>query len=246
MSEYVFLNHALIKVGEIKKEFASEATLFGALKRLSDNGKIVKLKGGLYATVNPISRDIYVNRFEIATALHDGAYCAYHTALEYHGLATQVYSDVHVITEKRYAPMTIDDLEYQFFQSGYNGGITETKRNAKIRVTELERTVVDCLDRILLSGGIEEVFMALTMINYCDEDKLLKHLSGYGKKIIYKKAGYLFSVLKPTYLTERFYEVCKRNMSECDDDIRENKQNAYVYSSEWKLYVPKQLMNTEN
>ena len=246
MFEYAFLNNALIKVDEIKKDFASQATLFGALKRLSDNKKIVKLKGGLYATVNPISKDIYVNRFEIATALHEGAYCAYHTALEYHGLATQVYSDVHVITEKRYSPMMIDDLEYQFFQSRYNGGITETKRNAKIRVTELERTVIDCLDRILLSGCLEEVFMALTMINYCDEDKLLKHLYGYGKKIIYKKAGYLFSVLKPTYLTERFYEECKRNMSECDDDIRENKQNAYVYSSEWKLYVPKQLMNTEN
>lgn len=246
MAEYTFLNNALIKIDEIKKNFASEATLFSALKRLSNNGKIVKLKGGLYATINPISKDVYVNRFEIATALYDGAYCAYHTALEYHGLATQVYSDVHVITEKRYVPMMIDDLEYQFFQSRYNGGIIETKRNSKIRVTELERTIVDCLDRILLSGGLEEVFMALTMISYCDENKLLKHLSGYGKKIIYKKAGYLFSVLKPTYLTERFYEECKRNMSECDDDIRENKQNAYVYNNEWKLYVPKQLMNTEN
>ena len=88
--------------------------------------------------------------------------------------------------------------------------------------------------------------MALTMISYCDENKLLKHLSGYGKKIIYKKAGYLFSVLKPTYLTKYFYEECKRNMSKCDDDIRENKKNAYEYISEWKLYVPKQLMNTEN
>ena len=56
MFEYAFLNNALIKVDEIKKDFASELTLFGALKRLSDNGKIVKLKGGLYATINPISK----------------------------------------------------------------------------------------------------------------------------------------------------------------------------------------------
>lgn len=70
MFEYPFLGNALIEVDKIKKDFASEATLFGALKRLSDNGKIVKLKGGLYATVNPISKDIYVNRFEIATALY--------------------------------------------------------------------------------------------------------------------------------------------------------------------------------
>lgn len=246
MSGYSFLNQALIKVEDIKKDFASNATLFGALKRLTDSGKIVKLKGGLYATVNPITKDIYVNRFELATALHEGAYCAYHTALEYYGLATQVYSDVHVITEKRYSPMIIDDLEFQFFQCEYGGGITETKRNAKIRVTELERTVIDCLDKILVSGGLEEVFMALTMINYCDEEKLLKHLAGYGKKIIYKKAGYLFSVLKPTYLTERFYEICKQNMSDRDDDLRENKKNAYIYNNEWKLYVPKKLINTEN
>lgn len=246
MAEYSFLDKAIIKVDEIKKDFKSEKTLFGVLKRLTDNGKIAKLKGGLYATVNPISKDIYVNRFEIATALHDGAYCAYHTALEYHGLATQVYYDVHVVTDKRYSPMVIEGLEYQFFQSSYNEGIIETKMNSKLRVTELERTVTDCIDRILLSGGIEEVFMALSMINYCDEDKLLKHLSGYGKKIIYKKAGYLFSVLQPRYLTNHFYEVCKQNMSQCDEDIRENKKNSYIYSDEWKLYAPKQLMNTEN
>lgn len=246
MSEYTFLSKALIKVDEIKKDFASESSLFGALKRLKDNGKIVKLKGGLYATVNPIEKDIYVNRFEIATALHEGAYCAYHTALEYYGLATQVYYDVHVVTEKRYSPMVIEGLEYQFFQNEYNGGIIETKQNTQIRITELERTIIDCLDRLLLSGGLEEVFMALTMINYCDEDKLLKHLSGYGKKIIYKKAGYLFSVLKPSYLTGHFYEECKKNMSKCDDDIRENKKNAYIYNSEWKLYVPKHLINMEN
>lgn len=192
MSEYTFLSKALIKVDEIKKDFASESSLFGALKRLKDNGKIVKLKGGLYATVNPIEKDIYVNRFEIATALHEGAYCAYHTALEYYGLATQVYYDVHVVTEKRYSPMVIEGLEYQFFQNEYNGGIIETKQNTQIRITELERTIIDCLDRLLLSGGLEEVFMALTMINYCDEDKLLKHLSGYGKKLFIKKQDIYF------------------------------------------------------
>lgn len=86
----------------------------------------------------------------------------------------------------------------------------------------------------------------MSMISYCDEEKLLKHLAGYDKKILYKKAGYLFSILKPTYLSERFYEICKQNMSVCDDDIRENKKNSYIYNDEWKLYVPKRIINTEN
>lgn len=52
--------------------------------------------------------------------------------------------------------------------------------------------------------------------------------------------------MKPSYLTGHFYEECKKNMSKCDDDIRENNKNAYIYNSEWKLYVPKHLINMEN
>lgn len=246
MKDYSFLTKAVVKLEDVRQEFSSEDSMIGALSRLEKNGKIVKLKRGLYAVVNPITQDVFVNRFEIATALHDGAYCAYHTALEYYGLATQVYLDVHLITEKRYKPILIEDMEYHCFQSNYNEGVTEYKRNCKIRVTELERTVTDCLYRMKIAGGIEEVFMAMNVINYLDEEKLLKHLSGYQSKLIYKKAGYLFSLLKPKYLSDRFYEQCKENMPVRDDDIRENKRVDYVYDKEWKIYVPEQIMNTEN
>ncbi len=202
MASYPFLSKPLFKVDDIKGSFISEATLWSALRRLQESGEIKKLKGGLYARVNPITDDIYLNRFEIATSLYEGSYCAYHTALEYHGLATRLFSDVHVVTKKRYKPMMIENLEFQFFQTRYMGGIDEIRRNAKIRVTELERTVVDCLDRLLLSGGIEEVYSALLAIPFCDEGKLLTHLSAYGKKTLYKKAGYLFSRFKPKYLSD--------------------------------------------
>jgi len=246
MTDYNFLKKAIITVEEAQKEFNSAATLFGALNRLVKRGEIVKLKGGMYARVNPITGDIFANRFEIATALHQGAYVAYHTAMEYYGLATQVYSDVHVITPKRYSPTIIEDLEYQCFHGKYSGGVVEYKRNALIRITELERTVADCIDRLDLAGGLEEVYMALSAINYLDEEKLTAHLDGYGKKVLYKKTGYLFSLLKPSYLTERFYEFCKGKMNIRCEDIRENEYLPYEYNEEWKLYVPKKIINTEN
>lgn len=88
--------------------------------------------------------------------------------------------------------------------------------------------------------------MGLAMLTYCEEDKLLKHIAGYGKKVLYKKAGYLFSVLNPSFLSKDFYRECKDKMSTCDDDIRENRLERYVYVGEWKLYAPTYLMNTEN
>lgn len=246
MAEYAFLSKTIITVEDVKKSVASESAVFSALKRLVDSGKIVKLKGGMYATVNPLTKDIFANRYEIASALYENVYVGYHTALEYYGISTQMYSDVHVLSETRYNSMVIEDLEYQFYKSNYNSGIITAKQNTIIRITELERTVIDCIDRIDIAGGIEEVFMALIAIKYCDEKKLIQHLQGYNKKNLYKKVGCLFSYIKPKYLSDNFYKICHDNMSHREDDIRENKLVAYIYDKEWKIYLPKHIYNTEN
>ncbi|HBF86382.1 MAG TPA: hypothetical protein DDW54_01735 [Clostridiales bacterium] len=246
MQDYNFLGQALITMDDIKKEISTESNAVYVLKRLTETNKIKKLKGGLYATVNPLTKDIFANKYEIATALYKDAAVGYHSALEFHGLGNQVYSEVHVISSKRYSLDDIDGLEYVFFNNKYSEGISEYEQNTVIRVTELERTVVDCIDRIDVAGGLEEVFTALSAINYCDEKKLLKHLQYYDKKVLYKKVGYLFSVLKPKYLSEDFYRKCKENISARDDDIREYKTLSSKYIKEWKLIVPEKIVNTEN
>ncbi|MBP5357020.1 MAG: hypothetical protein J6Y68_02595, partial [Clostridia bacterium] len=223
MKDFDFLSQAIITIEDVKKEISSESYLFNALKWLTKINRIKKLKGGLYATINPLTKDLFVNKYEIATALFNDTAVAYHSALEFHGIANQVYFDVHVISSKRYSSVDIEGLEYMFFKTDYTDGILECEQNTTIRVTELERTVVDCIDRIDIAGGLEEVFYALSAITYCDERKLLNHLKKYDKKFLYKKVGYLFSILKPKYLSENFYQICKQNISNRNDDIRENK-----------------------
>lgn len=246
MKEYNFLSQAIITMDDIKKEIQFESNRFYVIKRLLDNNKIKKLKSGLYATVNPLTTNIFANKYEIATALYKGVYIGYHSALEFHGFGNQVYSNVYVASNKHYSPVEIDGLEYIFLYSNYYDGIIEKEQNSTIRVTELERTLVDCIDRLEISGGLEEVFTALSAVNYCDEKKLLKHLEYYNKKFLYKKTGYLFSILRPKYLSEGFFEVCKNKMSMRDDDIREHKSLTWKYVSEWKLYVPTEIINMEN
>ena len=246
MENYAFLTKALFKTEDIKKEITSESKMFAIIRSLIKSLRIVKLKGGLYATINPITGDIFANKFEIATALQKDSFVGYHSALEFYGLGTQMFSEIQVLTPTQYLSQEIDGLDYRFFKTTYFKGVNEVEQNDTIRVTELERTVVDCIDRIDIAGGIEEVFTALSAINYCDEAKILMHLDNYGKKYIYKKAGYLFSLLKPSYLSDKFYEECKNNISQRDDDIRENKRISGKYISEWKLIVPETILNTEN
>lgn len=246
MKNYEFLSQAIMTMDDIKNEIPSESNRFYVIKRLVKENRIKKLKSGLYATVNPLTKDVFANKYEIATALYKGAYIGYHSALEYHGLGNQVYSDVYVVSNKHYSPVEIDGLEYVFLYSDYKEGIMKTEQNSLIWVTELERTLVDCIDRLDVSGGLEEVFTALSAVLYCDEKKLLKHLEYYNKKFLYKKVGYLLSLLKPKYLSEFFFETCKNKMGMRDDDMREHKSVSGKYVSEWKLYVPNKIINTEN
>ena len=246
MKQYEFLSKSIFNINDIKKEIKNEVNLFQTIKRLQDNRIIKKLKSGLYATIDPLTGDVFANKYEIATACYDGNYIAYHSAIEYYGLANQVYFEVHAATTKHYSPIEIEGQKYCFFYSKYEEGIVETMNNSIIRITELERTIVDCVNRLQLAGGLEEVYYALSTVHYLDEVKLLRHLQNYDMKFLYKKIGFIFSLIKPDYLSNNFYVCCKNNMLNRYEDLRTNKSLPYEYNSEWKLIVPKYITNTEN
>ena len=68
-----------------------------------------------------------------------------------------------------------------------------------IRVSSLEKTIIDCIDNIDLAGGIEEVLNALEQIKYINENKLLEILKiiNCQLQMIYKK------LLIDNYLKEK-------------------------------------------
>ncbi len=239
MRDYMFLDKPVFTLDEAKTEFNSEGALFGALKRAMDRGEIRRLAPGLYCSVNTYTGEPVVDKFEIGTALRPDGYCAYNTALEYYGFArNRAYDEVQMIAGRQTGPVVIDGVSYKTFVCSYSEGVIETRWKAPIRVTDTERTIVDCLDRMELCGGLQEVFSALSRVRYADEDKLAKYLDGYGLKFLYKKAGYLLSVLSPSFISKDFIELCREKSSSRADDIRPTKGIPFIFSKEWNLYVP--------
>ena len=241
-----YQTYALFRTQDILENFTSVRSMQAKLKSLIGIGRIAKIKNGLYATVNPLTGDIFASRFEIASALFENACVAYHSALEFHGLSNQMFSEVQVFIDKRNMPFEYNGLEYKFFSYNAKGGILRLEQNAKIVVTDLERTIVDCIDRIDLAGGLEELVMALNGITHLDEQSLLTYLKEYNKKFIYKKAGFLFSLLKKDLLSQHFFDICKQNCSIKLEDISENKKMPRKTDKYWKLMYPEKIINTEN
>ena len=139
--------------------------------------------------------------------------------------------------------MEIDGLEYQCFISKFNEGIKEESNYARIRVTDIERTILDCINKINVAGGLEEVVDAIYMIKYLDKDKLLRYLNGFDIKVLYKKVGYLFQYVNPKYISDNFYKICKERMSKRKDYLTRYMDEEY--NKEWMIYHPKYITNEE-
>lgn len=241
-----YLGKAVFRTQDIMSFFPSERSMQYKLKSLIGTGRIAKIKSGLYATVNPLTGDIFANRFEIATALFDQACVAYHSALEFHGLGNQMYFQTQVFLEKRQIPFEYDGIEYKFFHPKIHSGVMHLEENATITVTDLERTLADCFDRLDLAGGLEELVTAMNGITYLNERSLLGYLKEYNKKFLYKKAGFLLHRFKGDLLSRMFFDACRQNITHKFDDIRENKKLPSKADGDWKIIYPEKLMNTEN
>ncbi len=244
--EEFYQSHAIFSTQEVFENFTSIRSMQAKLKKLIQIGRIARIKNGLYATVNTLTGDVFANRFEIASALFENACVAYHSALEFHGLGNQMFSEVQVFTEKRNIPFEYDGLMYKFFLHTAKSGIIRLEQNAEIVVTDLERTVIDCIDRIDLAGGLEELLTALNGITHLDEQALTSYLREYDKKFLYKKTGFLLTLLKKDLLSQNFFDVCKQNCSKKIEDISENKKMPRKTDKYWNLIYPEKLINTEN
>ncbi|MCD8307528.1 MAG: hypothetical protein LUD51_04820 [Clostridia bacterium] len=247
MKQYEFLEGTLYSAEDLMEYYDSEERMRKDLDRLIAGGRVTVVADGLYATVNPVTGDIYSSRYEIAQALFPGSYCAYHTALEYYGLTTQIFKDVQIACREPVKPVSVRGLDYAGVVVDYEDGVDSIVNCSPLRITDKERTLVDCMDRMDLCGGLNELKLAVYLYTGSDEEKLLKHLRHYNDGLLYKKAGYLFSRYKVdrincgfriSSLSSGFFDVCRQNMSKTDDILADSWKGPCVYNEEWKLYVP--------
>ena len=223
---------------DVKDLYPSRNGFNSFLKRSLKNGKIKQIKKGLYALVDPSTGGIYASRFQIASHLFDDAYFSYHEALEYYGLATQVFvSRFTYLTHVYVRDMDFEDVIYQSKKSDCDLEILNQMAEEDTRVVSLERAIVDSIDNPGYAGGLEEVENALAACRDLYIDKVIKMLEYYDKAFLYQKVGYLFEKYFGNRVPESFYELC---LSRSGNKIQyfEAKVGYAKLVLKWKLMVP--------
>lgn len=150
-------------------------------------GRLILIRSGLYGAV-PLGADAAtypVDSYLIAAHLRSDGVIGYHSALAFHGIAHSLREERLILTRHPLVkPFPFRGITYRAVwppqaliekrQEG-SGVETQERQNQSLRVTGLERTLVDCLDRPRLGGGWEEVWRSYEAIPYLDIERIVHY-----------------------------------------------------------------------
>lgn len=206
---------------------------------------IVRIKRNLYTAINLETKEPVVGKFEIGSNITDTAYISHHSAFEYYGVMNQVYYEIYVSSESKFNNFEFNNIEYIYHQSKFNEGVVRSKSNRNIRVTDLERTVLDSIKDFEKIGGLEELLQCLDLITYLDYKKLERYLQYYDSQIMYQKTGYILEHFKKHLkLPDKFFNMCESKIGKSKRYLYKNIKNEdNFYNKKWQLFVPKDLLS---
>ncbi|MCX6991381.1 MAG: type IV toxin-antitoxin system AbiEi family antitoxin domain-containing protein [Chlamydiae bacterium] len=234
----------------IEKNSSSLANLLAYHLR---KGHIIRISKGLYYTI-PRGGDpktYPTDPYLIAGKMAPDSILAYHTSLGFHGKLHSLRTDFIYITQKKVKPSFIfRDTSFKgiaipkktLVNPSFGVEIVEYQ-GCKIRVTTLERTFVDILDRPALINNWEEIWRSLESIEYVDLQQVLTYAKILNNVATYARIAFFLDQHREMLgLTEENllpFDAFKPT-SPCYLDRHNKEPNQLI--ARWNLIVPKSLL----
>jgi len=220
----------------------------GALDRLVDKGWLERIEKGKYLIV-PLeagpdrtwSEDAHV----IAGHLVSPSVVAYWSALNYWNLTEQVPRITYVQTtaRKENRRPTVLGMKFRIVRvkpEKFFGGHRYHAGDSPVQVTDREKTIVDCLDRPDLSGGVAEVAKALHAGDGdFDWTRVTEYLGRFGSGAVVKRVGFLVEALElihppESQLLQQWTQLLTAGISKLDPS---SPREAHRIVTRWRVKV---------
>jgi predicted transcriptional regulator of viral defense system len=225
---------------DLERITGSEAAAKWLCLEYQKKGYIERVKRDLYVAISLETQQPIASRYVIASHISDDAAVSYHSAFEFYGYSNQVFYETQVTSESRFRDFEYDGVTYRRIAPRITGGITEING---VRVTTLERTVIDSINLFEKIGGLEELLRCLALIPALDEAALSTCLAEYGSGFLYQKTGYILSAFASGLgLSDGFFDMCQSRLPKGKSYLSSESQ-GFIRNEKWKLYAPKNLIH---
>ena len=217
-----------------------------AIKRMMKEKMVAKIRNNMYTCISGETGAPVANRFQIASHITPTSYVSHHTAMEYYGITDQVFYDVYVSSETAFREFTFDGYTYRYVASKSLEGVEKPAFSGGIAITNIERTIVDCVKDMDKIAGIEEVVQNIESMGRMQEKRMLKYLDLFQNQFLFQKLGYLLSERKEQMgLSDAFFDNCKEKIGKSKRYLTRDQEGGR-YDDEWKLVVPEGLHDMKN
>ena len=217
-----------------------------AVRRLIDSGMVLKIRRNLYTCKSGETGGPVADRFQIAGNITKTSYISHHSAMEYYGVADQVYYEVYVSSETEFKDFDFEGYTYRFIKPKISSGIVSPQYSGGIHVTDKERTILDSIKDVDRIAGFEEVICNIEALQGVKEERLLKYLELYNNQFLYQKTGYLLSHMQNRFgLSDRFFDTCREKAGKSTRYLSSDQKEG-KFCSDWKLVVPDMIFQTKN
>jgi len=219
------------------------------------HGRIVRVRRGLYASVPPgqDAASCAVDAYLLASKMAPDAVLAYHTALEFHGKAYSVFRKFYYISSCKSLPLKFQSHEFirvpiqpSLLKEGkeFFGVNNHRRSGVEFRVTNLERTFVDVLDRLNLSGSLEEIWRSLESIEFFDLDQVIEYVHLLNNSTTAAKVGFFLEQHRESLMVdEKHLKPLRKFRPGQPHYFERSKRNNCQLVKNWNLLVPVTILN---
>jgi len=218
------------------------------------SGRLLRVHRGLYASLPPgaVADSFAPDPYLVATRSADDAVVAYHAALQFHGRAYSVSSRFTYLTRHRLRP-------YEFRGAAFAaillpaalrakrrpvGGVLEQRHaGGLVRVTSLERTLVDVLDAPDHGGGWEEIWRSLESVEFFDLDAVIDYALKLGSALTVARVGFYLEQHREQLMVEDRHLKPLRARAPAQPRYFDRGRGPGKFVRPWNLVVPEQVLS---
>lgn len=266
--EVVTLNDARDIIERISnRAISSRAVVQEYLTPLIERGRIERVRRGLYVVGVPgVSGELMFptsqgmkkqspDKFLVGTKIRERGFLSHHTALEVHG-ASQTFGwgtvYVSVSRKRRFSPFEYRGVLYTPVSARDPSlGISKVKhRGQEIMVSSPERTFIDCLERVDLGGGWEEVLKGISQLRLRDSALFMQLLEERENQTLVRRVGlvldrlneavsnfiYMYDIEK---VRARLQDLLKGRSLYIDRGLKDVIKEEMAHDREWRVYYPR-------
>jgi len=217
-------------------------------------GRLLRVRRGLYATV-PHGFDpgtFPVDPYLLASNRARDAVLAYHSALQFRGKAYSIHHRFPYLTGQVQQAFEFRGQTYVAVpfpkrlrdrKAELSGVETVAHAGGSVRVTNLERSLVDVLARPDLGGGWEEVWRSLELVEFFDLDQVVEYALTLGGATTVAKVGFFLEQHRESLMVEEHYLArLGRHAPRQARYLERSRREPGKLIARWNLIVPPAIL----